>query len=321
MHSFNVDLTVNPQESVPRIAILLATYNGERFLEEQLNSFASQTERNWVLWASDDGSTDQTLKILHTFATRYKDGKVNIVSGPKKGFAQNFLSLIKNPKVKAEHYAYADQDDVWLSDKLERAVSCLIMAPAQIAALYCSRTEYVDEALEHIGNSTDFKKPATFANALVQNIASGNTMVFNQAAHDLLSISDDKIEIPLHDWWTYIVIAACGGGVFFDHKPSVLYRQHANNLWGMNTGWVNRGIRVKKLFEGRFRGWNGLHIKALEVFYGVMSSDNRKIMNAFIVIREGSLPLRIFNLQKSGLYRQNLLGNVGLWVGAIFRKI
>lgn len=315
------DMDLPTSSSMSKVAILLATYNGQAYLQEQLDSIATQTESNWALWASDDGSTDQTIEILNKFATRFPSGQVNVLDGPKTGFANNFLSLIHNPEVIAQHYAYADQDDVWLSDKLERALVFLEKTPTQTPALYCSRTEYVNENLVHIGCSVDQQRPATFSNALVQNIASGNTMVFNQATRSLLVSAGEELKISLHDWWTYLAVAACGGQVCFDRKPSLLYRQHANNVWGKNTGWINRYVRIKKLFEGRFRGWNQEHITALGALNQLVTANNQKIIAAFIQIRQGNLLTRLFYLKKSGLYRQKLLGNLGLWVGAIFHKI
>jgi glycosyltransferase involved in cell wall biosynthesis len=320
---YNQELTNDSQLSIdaPKVAILLATYNGEAYLQEQLDSFASQTQSNWILWASDDGSTDKTIAILQKFAERFPIGKVNIISGPKTGFADNFLSLIHNSQVSAQNYAYADQDDTWLSDKLERALTFLEKIPVVTPALYCSRTNYVDENLKSMGVSVDQKRPASFSNALVQNIASGNTMVFNQATRSLLASAGKELKISLHDWWTYLAVTACGGEVFFDKTPSLLYRQHANNVWGKNTGWINRYARIKKLFEGRFRSWNKEHLVALAALNGKVTMNNQEVLSAFIQIRDGNLPRRLFYLSKSGLYRQKLLGNLGLWVGAIFHKI
>ena len=306
---------------IPKVAILMATYNGERFLEEQLESFANQSERDWVLWASDDGSSDKTKSILKEFADRFPAGKVNILDGPKSGFANNFLSLINHPAIKAENYAYSDQDDVWYEDKLERALNFLDGQSKNMPALYCSRTEYVDENMTHIGFSDDYQRPPSFLNALVQNIASGNTMVFNGAARSLLMRTGEPLDVPLHDWWTYIIVTACAGVVFFDRRPTVRYRQHDSNLWGMNTGWVNRAARVKKLFEGRFKGWNNRHVKALMGIKQNIAPRNQKVLNHFDLICNKGLVLSLYNLSISGLYRQTFLGNLGLWVAALFNKI
>jgi len=306
--------------NTPTVAILMATYNGERFLIEQLESFADQTQKDWVLWVSDDGSSDKTIDILKKFSKRFPAGKVNVIEGPKSGFAKNFLSLVANPKVIAKNYAYADQDDVWFVDKLERALGCLNKYPDSIPSLYCSRTEYVDESMAHIGYSAEYKRPPTFLNALVQNIASGNTMVFNGATRKLMAKAS-QVDVPLHDWWTYIVVAGCNGMVFFDRKPTVHYRQHAGNLWGMNVGWSNRLSRIQKLFEGRFKGWNAQHIFALQTVCDKLAPEAMIDLQRFSLIRNSSFALRLYFLKVSGLYRQTFLGNLGLWVAVAFGKI
>jgi len=303
-----------------QVAILLSTYYGQDYLAEQLDSYTEQTHRNWVVWASDDGSTDQTQVILQNFAARFPAGQVNLAGGPQAGFAANFLSLVSNPQITADVYAYSDQDDVWIPDKLEHAVHYLQSVPAEIPALYCSRTEYVDEHNTDIGLSQAYAKPPCFANALVQNIASGNTMVFNHAARSLLQQAAN-LNIPLHDWWTYLVVTGCGGRVYFDQTPSVRYRQHANNLWGMNTGWANRFVRIQKLFAGRFKTWNDQHIKGLNTIYERLTPSNRRILDQWILTGESSLVRRLWHLKKSGVYRQTLLDNLGLAVAGVFGKI
>jgi glycosyltransferase involved in cell wall biosynthesis len=307
--------------NMPSVAILMATYNGERFLEEQLESFVNQTEKDWVLWVSDDGSSDNTKSILQKFADRFEVGKVNIVDGPKLGFANNFLSLVNNPAIKAKSYAFSDQDDVWYETKLEKALNFLGAQSNDVPSLYCSRTEYVDENMAHIGFSDDYQRPPSFLNALVQNIASGNTMVFNETARSLMLRTDSSLDIPLHDWWIYIVVTACGGDIFFDSRPSVYYRQHNGNLWGMNTGWANRALRVGKLFEGRFRAWNVKHLEALRGVREGIAPHRRKTLDHLLIVQDGNIFERLSNLKKSGLYRQTLLGNIGLWVAAIFNKM
>lgn len=320
MNNYGQDRVLN-QSHIPEVAILLATYNGERFLEDQLESFVRQTITDWVLWVSDDGSSDQTLAILNNFSKKYPSGKVNIINGPKTGFANNFLSLIRNSAVRAKNYAYSDQDDVWFDDKLERAINYLNAQTEYLPALYCSRTQYVDENMLHIGYSDINNRPPSFLNAIVQNIASGNTMVFNEVARALLMRTDKECGIPLHDWWTYILVTASGGKVFFDQMPSVRYRQHDGNLWGMNTGWTSRAVRMQKLFEGRFQNWNTSHIQALRRFSKELQPENHKALDRLNSIREQSLPNSLCTLKKSGLYRQTLFGNIGLWVAVLFRKI
>lgn len=304
-----------------RVAILLCTYHGERFLVDQLESFAAQSYPHWVVWASDDGSQDGTRRILDLYKEKWQAGKLLIRSGPAEGFAANFLSLVCKANIDADYYAYSDQDDIWEFDKLERAVDWLNSIPDDIPALYCSRTRLVDSHNKEIGFSPLFKRRPCFANALMQNIGGGNTMVFNGAARSILRQVGDDIGVVTHDWWTYMVIAGCGGEVFYDSYPSLRYRQHEGNIVGMNSSWSARLIRIRMLWQGKFRRWNDENVEALRKVRGLLTPENRIIYDTFSEARGKKLISRIWGLKKSGVYRQTLLGNVGLVVAALFKKL
>lgn len=303
------------------IAILMATFNGSAYLEEQLYSFDKQSHSDWSLWVSDDGSTDSTKSLINEFAGALDKDKVQIFDGPRKGFAANFLSLVCNPILKADAYAYSDQDDIWFDDKLERAENFLSSVPSSVPALYCSRTQYVDLNNNPISLSIPYSRPAIFQNALIQNIASGNTMVFNDAARKLFLEAGPSVDIELHDWWTYMLVTGAGGKVFFDHGPSVRYRQHPNNLWGMNTSFKAQIIRIKKLFGGRFQGWNDRHVAILGPIIHLLTPNNQRIFQMFSHARKKSLIPRLIGLKKSGVYRQTPMNNLGFFLAAIAGKV
>jgi glycosyltransferase involved in cell wall biosynthesis len=304
-----------------KIAILLGAYNGSSYIQEKLDSFESQSHQDWILWISDDGSTDDTSDIAKRFATKIGDNRVHQVDGPKKGFAANFLSLVCNTRLKADAYAYADQDDIWIDDKLERANHFFESIPADTPALYCSRTQYVNQENQDIGLSLPYSRPAIFTNALIQNIASGNTMVFNNAARELLLKAGPNVNIDLHDWWTYMLIAGAGGKVFFDQKPSVRYRQHSNNLWGMNTSFKAQIMRIQKLFGGRFQDWNDRHTLALRPMQNLLTPANQIAFDQFSKARKKSLVPRLLGLKRSGVYRQTVLNNLGFLLAALVGKV
>lgn len=301
------------------IAILMATYNGEKFLTEQLHSFINQTHQNWELHVSDDGSSDQTLEILNDYKAKTAQN-VFIYQGPHQGFCSNFLSLI-NCVTKADFYAFSDQDDIWEKDKLERAYHWINHIPSDIPALYCTRTCLIDEKNNILGYSTLFSKKLTFANALVQSLAGGNTMVFNQAALARLKQMTTQGKVVSHDWWTYLVVTGCGGQVFYDPYPSLRYRQHTHNLVGMNTTVSGKLLRIKKLMEGRFKEWNEENITILLQCRGLLTPDNQIILDKFVKARYQMLFARVYGFLKAGIYRQTLLGNMGLVVAALFKKI
>ena len=110
--------------------MLLCTFNGQRFLAEQLQSIALQSFTAWTLWASDDGSTDQTGRMLAEFGEAWGPDRVTTLSGPAEGLVRNFSTLVANDRIAADAYAFSDQDDVWERDKLERAMRWLSEVPA-----------------------------------------------------------------------------------------------------------------------------------------------------------------------------------------------
>ncbi|MGY3449810.1 glycosyltransferase family 2 protein [Bradyrhizobium sp. USDA 4353] len=296
-----------------RVAILLASWNGARFIEEQLNSFAGQTHGNWSLHISDDGSSDQTREIIHAFASR-SPNLVTLREGPRSGCQTNFFSLLRDPSIDADYFAFSDQDDVWCLDKLERAVQALRVAQDSQAALYCSRSELIDEHGRHIGFSTSAKKPPSFRNAIVENIAGGNTMVFNRASRAVLSkISDDRI--VMHDWTAYIAITAVGGRILYDQRPSLGYRQHANNVIGARS---NIRARFDRVSSGKWRDWTTVNLAALEQLRSEMTAENIGVLDSFVQMRKSaSFAERYRCFLRSRVYRQTVVGQIGLLVGVI----
>jgi len=306
----------------PRVAILLCTYNGQEFLQEQLDSFVVQTHANWVLYVSDDGSTDNTLQIIENFAKRVGEERVILFKGPRKGFAANFLSLIHHDEIKADYFSFSDQDDVWLPEKLEVSLNWLKQQPENIPALYCSRTILIDAKGRAFGQSDLFLKPPSFANALVQSIGGGNTMILNRAARNLVSAHSPEDGIVSHDWWVYIVVSGNEGAIKYDPKSYVLYRQHGDNLVGMNGTWMARIRRMILLFQGRFRSWNEKNITLILSNIGFLSRASLYTFDHFCEMRSGVSSISRINLLKnSSIYRQTLLGNVGLIVAVWFNKI
>ncbi|MBR0774563.1 glycosyltransferase family 2 protein [Bradyrhizobium diazoefficiens] len=312
--------TLATSSSPAHVAILLAVKDGARFLPEQLESYVQQTHTDWSLHVSDDGSKDRTIEIVQDFARRVSNS-VTLRSGPCAGANSNFLSLLRDASIEADYFAFSDQDDVWCPDKLERALDLVRTAPGDHPTLYGSRTELIDRKGCHSGFSIKFKKPPSFRNALVQSIAGGNTMVFNRAARELLKrVADGNVII--HDWMTYIVISAVGGTIFYDRKPSVKYRQHGDNLVGSNLSFRARARRVKMLFEGQWKEWNSIHLKELERLLPDITDENRKVLKSFVQMREADgIVQRCWHLRKSGVYRQTLLGEIGLLFAAMFGKV
>ena len=300
-----------------RVNILLATYNGAGFLPEQLQSIAAQTHRNWHLIASDDGSTDDTIALLEAFSAEHS---ATVVRGPQQGYVANFLSMLCRADAEADYAAFCDQDDVWHPDKLSRAIKTLQGVPAEVPAMVGTRTCYINANGDKLGLSPLFAKSPSFANALVQSLAGGNTMLFNRAAQQLLQRAG-IVDIPIHDWWAYQLISGAGGWVIYDPEPSLLYRQHEKNIIGMHRGWRARCVRIRGLLHGRFKEWNDCSCAALRQNQALLSAENRAILERFASARESLLLWRVIGLYRCGIYRQTALGNVGLAMAALVNRI
>lgn len=303
-----------------KVVILLATKEGEEFLPDQLASFGDQTYTNWDLIVSDDNSLDRTSELIRQFSLRQFQ-HVTMRKGPCQGFWQNFLSLVRYEHLDGDLFAYSDQDDIWSPNKLANAVEFFSTVSSSVPALYFTRTDLIDLHGDHLGFSPSFERPGSFRNALVQNIGGGNTMVFNKAAKDLLRSCPEGIPIVSHDWWTYQVIAGAGGVTHYDPRPSLKYRQHSANLVGSNIGARARLNRIAALLNGRVVGWNDTNIRSLNSIRSKLTTDNLIVLDRFSKARTLPLPKRLVLLWRSGVYRQSLVENIGLFFGAMIGRI
>lgn len=325
---FDENLSLDPITSIeaasgvaPLVAILLCTYNGERFLAEQLDSLEAQTHQNWVLVVSDDGSKDATVDILLKYQAKWPQGKMTIRNGPQNGFCQNFLSLACDPRIQAGYFAFCDQDDVWLPEKLMVALQTIAANQnIYVPFIYCGRTSYVTDELKPCGISPLFVFPPSFRNALVQSIAGGNTMVFNLAAK-LLIEKAGPLNVPSHDWWVYQLISGAGGNVIYDPVPYIMYRQHNSALVGGNSSFSAKIERAIMLWQGRFQGWNTQNIAALKEVSHLLVKNHQEILKLFETLRDAHLKDRFRLLEICGLYRQTRRGTFSLFLAALLKKI
>ena len=293
------------------VHILLSTYNGERYLEEQLNSlFEQDLPLGMRVWVRDDGSSDGTLGILRRFESQYA-GRFHVDAGHNIGVVRSFFHLLeKTPN--DGYFAFCDQDDVWNSDKLARAIAKLETVPENVPAVYCSRTELTDRTGRHLGYWPPIpRKGPAFENALIENIAVGCTIVMNGAAKRLIA---DALPNPgaviMHDWWVYLCVSAFGK-VIYDPQPSIRYRQHGSNAVGGTNRFV-RKWRVKFASFRRNRRKFKLRVQATEfnrLFGAKLPAGHRRVLIEFLEPRT-SLASRIRYAFSTKLYRQLPLDNL-----------
>jgi len=232
----------------PKVCVLMCTYNGEKYLGEQIDSILSQKDVNVILRIRDDGSTDNTLSVLQSYGNRiswHQDQHLNVSKG--------FIKLAQEAP-EADYYAFSDQDDVWLPDKLARAISFLQKAKEDCPAMYaCGQivvNEKLDRLFEHNMNTNRSKD-----DFFVKNSFSGNTIVFNKRLFELLKLSDlaSITGDVYHDRFLTRICIGCGGTLFIDDKNYILYRQHGTNVVGVRKGLREVLFQIKQyLFDVKF---------------------------------------------------------------------
>lgn len=220
--------------AAPRVVVLMSTYNGERYVAEQLRSILVQLPRHGCIVVRDDGSRDGTVAVIEAM----KDPRIHLSRGPNCGFGRSFLTLLAAAPVDADMVMLADQDDVWLPDKVERAWRHLQQYEDR-AALYGSAQMLVDGSLRPLQPTPPWPRGPSLTNALTENIITGCTAAINRPALALLQRAGVPDGVVFHDWWLYLVVSAFGT-VVYDVQPSLLYRQHGGNVIGRGAGWLGR---------------------------------------------------------------------------------
>jgi glycosyltransferase involved in cell wall biosynthesis len=304
-----------------RFAVMVTVFNGEAFLEQQLDTLAGQSVPHVDIWVSDDGSSDGSRALLERYAGRWNKGAFHIADGPAQGFAENFRSLVTNPAIEADYFAFCDQDDLWEADQLARASAWLAIGDPSTPRLFGGRTRIVDARGAVSGHSPLFRKAPSFRNALVQSIAGGNTMVFNRAARDLMATAAVRAPFVAHDWWAYQIVTATGGACRYDPEPAISYRQHGGNQIGENDSWGARLRRVQAMLDGTMVGWNDRNIAALEACPELLTPEAVAVLSDFRAMRTGRLPGRLIAFFRSGIYRQTTLGQLGLLAACVLRRL
>lgn len=311
----------NPHDS-DAVAVLMGVYEGETYLAEQLDSLAAQTHTNWSLTVSDDSATPGSAQLIAQWHSARPDLELRVVTGPRRGFARNFLSLIAQTPPEAPFAALCDQDDVWFADKLARAVAALEQVPQDHPALYCAATTICDANLQNRHPSPVFRKEPDFCNAAVQSIGGGNTMVLNRAALDLAQRCMPPEADPVaHDWWLYQIVSGHGGTILRDPRAALLYRQHPTNAIGANMSYKARASRLRALLGARFRNWNSTNLAALQTALPHLTPQARHTLAQFQTACTGGVFTRLRALYRSGVFRQTCSGTLALYIACLTKRL
>ena len=272
----------------------MSTYDGERHLREQVESILAQQRVEVRLTVRDDGSRDGTVALLRSLG-------VQPVQGGNLGLPHAFFRLLEDSRDDVDLWALSDQDDVWLPHKLSRAAEAL--AGIEGPALYCARVLVTDERLAPLYPHALPGRGPSFANALVQNIATGCTIVLNRAAREVLRGRWPEHAV-MHDAWLYLVVAGTGT-VLYDPEVVVHYRQHAANVVGMGRGPVSRVAgRVRRQLTPGGAGAHGRQDAELLRTHGeLLRPDALAELHRFLAAR-ASLPRRVGYAVRGRAHRQ-----------------
>jgi len=284
----------------PKVQILLSTFNGQRYLPDLLASLQDQDYSRWSLLARDDGSTDTTLQILNDFS---KIRDTQILQGANIGPTLSFLTLIQNSASDIDFLALCDQDDIWKPHKLSRAVEKLAPIPESVPAMYCSRLELVYCNLKPAGLSPLPQRGPGFENALVENVATGSTIVLNRSARGLF-LGKMPGSAIMHDWWIYLAVSSFGP-VIYDPYPSISYRLHDSNVVGQHKGAALLLRRMHRLMSRTAPGPIVNQAEDFQNIYGhLLPEKKRRILN-FFVHNGRSVWTRLRACRGASFYRQN----------------
>lgn len=267
--------------STTKILILMSTYNGEKYLEQQLNSLSSQESIEKYYLIRDDGSKDATIEILNHFSST--ESNVELIFGNNIGFTDSFRELLIHGNKYLDivnYFAFCDQDDVWLKDKLYIASVQLKKMSSKLPAMYCSNLLLTDENMKPLGES---RKPGSVkfskGSSLVDSIAAGCTMVFNRKSLETFN-NHQPLHMSYHDLFIYHICIFLGE-VYYDDVPHILYRQHSNNVLGAKTTftsiWKHRFKSVQTLSSQHFRELEAQEL--LRLYESILSDEDKRLLS------------------------------------------
>ena len=292
----------------PRVVVLMSTYNGERYVVEQLASILQQLPLGGRMIVRDDGSHDGTAACIEAVG----DSRVTVVRGTNLGFGGSFLTLLTMVSADADLVMFSDQDDVWLPGKIVRAWQHLHPLGDE-PTLYGSAQMLVDQDLVPIHATPPWPRGPSLEGALTENIITGCTVALNRTAVHLLQQAGVPRGVRFHDWWMYLVVSAFGR-VIHDDEPTLLYRQHGANHIGHGAGWFGRQRQIVRFLWRN--DWVGIllgQVHALVAQYGqrLPAGAQDLVLQHFLVDADHARPSwrLVFSLRR---WRQNPLWEVAL---------
>ncbi len=308
------------------VAIMLAAYNGEKFIAEQIESILRQSYQNWILFIRDDGSSDLTVEIVEDYCKKFPQRMVLVrESSEKHGSNANFAALHKyvTKNYSFSYFMFCDQDDLWLKNKIEitlrRMKEAEAKAKGNVPSLVHTDLKVVNEELQILSDSyfkyrtlhPDF---TDLRHLLVQNNATGCTMMWNKKLNEIVGDSLSNEEVFQHDWWMSLT-ACCFGKIFIIKEPTILYRQHRENSIGA-THVNSLGFIIKRLSNlNHVRRTLSKSVEQsgafLNTYLDELTGEQTEIIRRYSSLYERNKLIRMFGIIRDGFFKQGILQIIG----------
>lgn len=305
-----------------KVNVLMSTYNGERYIEEQIDSIMGQKGVDVKLYVRDDGSHDQTQDIIKELMKKY-DHRIILYSGDNKGYKKSFTELMLSVPLDADYYSFSDQDDVWKSDKLQRA--CEYLSHQKEPALYCAKPQYVDDHLHPIEGNGGMLDSLPLGEAGTNEVLAtglyglGCTMAWNKQLQEIVHTVKDleKYDFAHDNFMT--LLAGMVGKVYLDSYKVFLYRQHGNNASGDKATSISRKERLAALKEASLK--IAVMREAIYDHYGqFMTNENKKLLETSISYKKNIIKKFVFMIKgyPKKLNRYQRMKFITLVLGGLF---
>lgn len=303
-----------------KIAILMATYNGQKYLREQLDSIREQTMQDWVVFFHDDGSTDTTMEIIREYETK-DPARFCYVDGPATGGAKNNFFYLMS-QVEAPYYMFCDQDDVWKKKKIELTHNKMLELEKKdekdVPCLAFTELEVVDWNRDIISNTmSQFQgldcSKTSINRLLMQNVVTGCTVEINRVLRDMGLVYRDADAIIMHDWWLSL-IAAAYGRIEFLNVPTIEYRQHGDNSVGA-LAIHSRKYLAKRLHQASAIR-EALRLTRVQAgqFAECVDTQGTTVAAKYAAIGQASKRKRLCFYLRHDMRKTNLTRNIGLFI-------
>ncbi len=292
-----------------RVAIIMSTYNGEKYIKEQLDSIINQEDIEWDLYIRDDGSSDYSIEILREYSQ--KDKRIHLNIGKNKGYKRSFIEELLSVREKYDYYAFSDQDDYWEKDKIKKAIYYIERYSSEnIPTIYYSNLKKYDDKLNYKSITKLEKRKRNLKSNFLRRSIAGCTMVFNHNMYNILKKGDitDEAIIRGHDSLLISLCYAINGNVLFDSNSYIRYRVHNSNT-SASSNTIFMRIKKELRFFLKNSGEEAILAKSLINNWGSYIDEKNK--NTLDIVKDSKI---IRNRLKIFFDREFVTGDIRLTI-------